>query len=315
MAKRDINIFGTSFLDLLSGALGAVILLYIIVPKLGITPDEFQEQKRLSEEISRLGLQLDELAGLIPNSQLDAIKAQMDAVIKAKVDLEKRIGELQVQNQQLQAQVADLQAKLQDALTALKKCEEMKAALDVDVGFKFKGKNILFIIDISGSMSSEDRIGQVKAGLKMLITTMGDEFSIDIMKFPDVSNGRDYSSLWSSVRAMNEQNLEQAKRYLNALKADGGTPTRATLLFALTNYSNISDIVLLSDGEPTVSGTSGDKDNIQDILSMVRNNNNQGIRINCIGVGNDFFDNKNADKVVFLRELALQNDNGFFFGF
>ena len=33
MAKKDINIFGTSFLDLLSGALASVIILFVIVPK------------------------------------------------------------------------------------------------------------------------------------------------------------------------------------------------------------------------------------------------------------------------------------------
>ena len=34
MARKEINIFGTSFLDLLSGALAAVIILFIIVPKM-----------------------------------------------------------------------------------------------------------------------------------------------------------------------------------------------------------------------------------------------------------------------------------------
>jgi hypothetical protein len=37
----------------------------------------------------------------------------------------------------------------------------------LDVGFKFKGQNIVFIIDTSLSMLTEDRMGQVKAGLKM----------------------------------------------------------------------------------------------------------------------------------------------------
>ena len=31
MARKEINVFGASFLDLLSGALGAVIILYILV--------------------------------------------------------------------------------------------------------------------------------------------------------------------------------------------------------------------------------------------------------------------------------------------
>ena len=44
MARKEINIFGTSFLDLLSGALGAVIILFIIVPKMSV-----QQQEALQE--------------------------------------------------------------------------------------------------------------------------------------------------------------------------------------------------------------------------------------------------------------------------
>ncbi len=36
MARKEINVFGTSFLDLLSGALAAVIILFVIVPKLSL---------------------------------------------------------------------------------------------------------------------------------------------------------------------------------------------------------------------------------------------------------------------------------------
>jgi len=34
MARKEINVFNVSFLDLLSGALGAVLLLFIVIPKL-----------------------------------------------------------------------------------------------------------------------------------------------------------------------------------------------------------------------------------------------------------------------------------------
>lgn len=51
MARREINIFVTSFLDLLSGALGAVIILFIIVPK--IVPDVYTVYEIPSVSVSK----------------------------------------------------------------------------------------------------------------------------------------------------------------------------------------------------------------------------------------------------------------------
>ena len=44
MPKKEINIFSISFLDLLSGALGAVIILYIIIPKLNAEEIELLDE-------------------------------------------------------------------------------------------------------------------------------------------------------------------------------------------------------------------------------------------------------------------------------
>ena len=48
MKRKEINVFGTSFLDLLSGALAAVIILFVIVPKgVSINPDLIKEVKEI----------------------------------------------------------------------------------------------------------------------------------------------------------------------------------------------------------------------------------------------------------------------------
>jgi ABC-type enterochelin transport system ATPase subunit len=59
---------------------------------------------------------------------------------------------------------------------------------NVDLGFKFKGKNILFILDTSGSMQSKNRIDGVKGGLKLILNSFSDEYQTNIIFFPDYSN-------------------------------------------------------------------------------------------------------------------------------
>jgi len=85
------------------------------------------------------------------------------------------------------------------------------------------------------------------------------------------------------------------------------------MLFALENYQNISDIVLLSDGAPTYHN-SNKKDDIYDILEVIRKENTRKVQINCIGVGSEFTKDKTSDRYKFLSQLAQEHE-GFFVGF
>lgn len=55
MKRRDLNIFSVSFLDLLSGALAAVIILFIVVPKMTV------EEKAAVETMEELELEAEKL--------------------------------------------------------------------------------------------------------------------------------------------------------------------------------------------------------------------------------------------------------------
>ncbi|MFY0672943.1 MAG: VWA domain-containing protein [Bacteroidia bacterium] len=347
MARKEINLFSASFLDLLSGALGAVIILYILVPKLTIPVEEFEEQKKLSEEVGKLGVAIEDIADLIPQEQLDAIKSQMEEVISAKNALEKKIAGLQQgleeclkSNEENVKKILALESELEKTKKALDaanseienlrpykewmdkcnftpedECPEV-ASLNVDVGFKFKGKNLLFIIDASGSMDSEGRMGQVQAGIKMLITTMGSDFNCDVMWFGEPEPANYFGAQFSSLQAMNDVNKKETFKFINNLKPGGGTPTGIVLEHALTHggYSNLTDIILLSDGIPSVP----ENVTTNEILSMV-SRLNQNVAISTIGVGKHMIDPDPSDLEQlearnFLEQLAQQN-NGFFYGF
>ena len=145
MARKEINIFGTSFLDLLSGALAAVIILFIIVPKMT------SEQQSALEEIERMNVQMEDLNHLmerlqnsVPQDVYEEIQAQMEALrntadelreqaqqmqerlaaaesenqrlrreLEQRQDVRQQNEQLQRQNEQLQQRISQLEAQLQ----------------------------------------------------------------------------------------------------------------------------------------------------------------------------------------------------------
>ena len=293
---REINVFSVSFLDLLSGALGAVIILFIIVPH-SKTKDKTPEEKTAkSQPQTAIPDTTPVPAAPTPDVAPKDTAAMEEELKKLKNDKNKLMGE----NQKLNQQIVNLSTS------------DKTYGLPVDVGFKFKGKKIVFIIDVSGSMYKEDRIGQVKAGLKMLITSMSTDFYVDIIQFPDGLN-YNFRPLWSYLQMIGPDNKKAIYNFLLNLKPFGATPTRNALTYVLKRYNGLTDIVLLSDGAPTIEA-SDRPDDIYSILEEVKRLNTTGIQINTIGVGSDFLHDTQNDKYVFLHHLA-QEHQGFFVAF
>lgn len=98
MARKEINIFGTSFLDLLSGALGAVIILFIIVPKMS------SQQQETLQELEALDIQVDQLSELV--EQLESSVSQ-----EVYEQLERQLEDMRTTMRALEAQAERLQAE------------------------------------------------------------------------------------------------------------------------------------------------------------------------------------------------------------
>lgn len=277
--RREIQLFSISFLDLLSGALGAVIILYIAVPKGKVTE--------------------------VPTD--DPVKEMM----------QKDLVEANTKWLKAQEEIKELKDKLiiaQATKAEEERKEEPKPAsgADLDIGFKFKGKSIVFLIDTSYSMVDEDRMGQVKAGLKMLLTAMPSTYKIEVVQFPFGSRAP-FRAMWGTTKQTTGYNKLDAFDFIYRLSPNGGTPTRDVLLYALRNYPDMTDLVLLSDGAPSYHN-SNKKDDIYDIMNMVRQENTRKVQINTIGVGAKFIQDKTSTQYQFMSLLAEQS-GGFFVGF
>ena len=144
---------------------------------------------------------------------------------------------------------------------------------------KVLNKNLVFVIDSSGSMSGK-KIKQAKEAMRFVINHLdkGDKFSL-----VDFDDG---VSLFSPrLLPANSENMERALSFVDEIEDSGGTNINDALLQALRmietgerpNY-----ILFLTDGLPTVGVT-----RIADILKNIRNANEQRTRVFVFGVGYD----------------------------
>ncbi len=287
--RRESAPFNLALLDIITGALGAVIILYVAVPKANPLEEKMDEIKemveRKEENIKELKAELE---------QLKVLRASAQKAILENEDLRKQISETNIEEKVVE------QKKENDGQT-------------LDIGFKFKGRSIVFAIDTSRSMLDEDRMSQVKAGLKMLLLSMPKGYAIEIVQFP---NGRRsaYRSLFGQLKPLGIEAKFDAMDFIYAMKPLGATPIRDTLNYIFTNYKEITDIVLLTDGEPSIH-ESPIKDDIYDLLTHISKVNGvRKIQINAIGVGQEVLKDKTGNAYQFLKLLSEQH-GGFFVGF
>ena len=97
-ARKEINVFGTSFLDLLSGALAAVIILFVIVPKMSSADQEaLREIQEAEVQVTDLAEMVRQLENSVPHEQFDAIMQQIEDLQNTIERLSEQVSIMQQQ--------------------------------------------------------------------------------------------------------------------------------------------------------------------------------------------------------------------------
>ncbi|XP_072238214.1 inter-alpha-trypsin inhibitor heavy chain H4-like isoform X2 [Leuresthes tenuis] len=156
-------------------------------------------------------------------------------------------------------------------------------------------KNVVFVIDQSGSMSGK-KIQQTRTALVHILNDLVEDDFFGLITF-------DHDILhWKRelVRATSD-NLQRAKSYARNIQSRGSTDINAAvlegtrLLNAHTREGSASILILLTDGDPTSGETN--PDNIQ---SNVRQAIAGKFPLYCLGFGFDV-------NFEFLEKMSLQN--------
>lgn len=166
---------------------------------------------------------------------------------------------------------------------------------EADLGTTALSKDIIFVVDKSGSMGGE-KIAQVKSVFTGIISELPPDDFFNIIFFD--STVRAFST---RLMEANTQNKADAANFVNSLDASGGTNINQALLDALGMFISGSErvpiIVFLTDGAPTDGITSP-----YVIRRNVRDANSAQVSIFTIAFGIE--DEGNYD---FLRALSLEN--------
>ena len=142
---------------------------------------------------------------------------------------------------------------------------------------KIINKNLIFVLDSSGSMSGK-KMDQAKEAVRFIINHLekGDKFAL-----VDFDDGVDVFS--SHLVPADARNRERALHFVDEIEDSGGTNINDALLQALRmvgQEERPSYVLFLTDGLPTVGVTE-----IADILRNVSRANSLNTRIFVFGVG------------------------------
>lgn len=144
---------------------------------------------------------------------------------------------------------------------------------------KTSSKNIIFILDTSGSMQG-DKIRQAKGALAFCLNSLNEKDRFNIIDFDD-----EIKSFKTSLVRADHENIREALSFVEKCEAEGGTDINDALLTSLKQIEgngNASFIIFLTDGLPTVGET-----DITKILENVKDANHSTARIFVFGVGYD----------------------------
>ena len=151
-------------------------------------------------------------------------------------------------------------------------------------GLEIHGKGALFILDVSGSMSADDRISKLKGQMSNLLTALQNKSAN--LRYGILTFGESVDSCFSArgMALNDEKNHKQAVQFVDRIQADGGTPMCEAFNHALTRIlpeGNIDTLVFLSDGQPSDGTPAMVLDLAQRIHTQFK------VRIHCISIGEE----------------------------
>lgn len=299
--NRDTTVFTTSAIDLFASALGAFILLVMILfpyYRNAGSDDAFAKTQEIQEQRRLAAGKIEELLAAQRISQSEV------------QDMDEANRGIQAAISRMREKMGDIKTQLaEDPVVAPEPIEEIveepePEALVAGVEFSILGlateaKTFVIVVDMSGSMLSYTDL-MIKS-VQEVLEPLNESNQFAIMGY----QGNPAPVLWTypnrGLAQGTPENVASAREFARSLarRFSGSTPTHYALLSALEYPADA--IILMSDGEP---------DNapgfiIQDVASLNRYEHKE---IHTVAIG-DYTQNRGL--VMFLQTLARQNGGDF----
>lgn len=145
-------------------------------------------------------------------------------------------------------------------------------------------RDIVFVIDVSGSMAGE-KIQQARNALKYLVTKLGDGDRFNIIPFSS------FADPWQKGLVSAKDRRADALAFAGTLIAQGGTDIAgafdAAASILMTDPARPSYIIFMTDGQPTMGETTDPKKILAKVISAKNGKGGESLRLFTWGVGYD----------------------------
>ena len=303
--RRSFEVFSLSAVDLFASAMGAFLIITIIM-----MPD-YQKEVRSQGDLQFL----EELAGKT-QAELDQSEAGMAGILKALQAAQTRQRKLEAQEATVSSEIKTLEAKKQarneqpppppPEPEAQEEEAKPKAVSFRFLGLKTKKTRILFLMDMNGYLAQHQAL--VRATVVRALDSLQPGYEFAILGFQQLDSGPKYYR-WpagNSLVKVSASSRAQALRFLNSLAGDFRGSSSLLGAFEYAFASPADAIILLSDGlpNPEFNGNLSSTRLVRSItLANTRNR-----EIHTVTVG-DYF--KYSGTVEFMEALARANSGGF----
>src|SRR5215212_8912559 len=164
--------------------------------------------------------------------------------------------------------------------------------------FERKDASLTFVIDVSGSMDMDNRLGLVKRSLELLVEQLGPRDSVSIVVYGteahvvlDPTTGSDKGTILEAIYSLHPE---------GATNAEAGIRLGYQMAMLAFNPEGINRVIVCSDGVANVGVTGPDA-----ILEEVRHYVEENVTLTTIGFGMDNYND------VLMEQLA-DNGQGFY---
>ena len=145
---------------------------------------------------------------------------------------------------------------------------------------EYSAKDVVFVVDTSGSMAAEGKMEKARSALLYGISILrpADRFNV-------ISFAGEEHLMEPGLIAADAQGRQRGEAFVKALRPVGGTNINQSLLASLSQFKDDNRpriLVFMTDGLPTV-----DETNVPRIIENVRKAIRPGIRLFTFGVGYD----------------------------
>lgn len=300
--SRETSVFNISAVDLFASALGAFILLVMILFPYYRNAGDDSAHSRIQDILEQRNLAAGEMVELLASQQ--RAEDELEQLNEANQGIEKRLSRKRTELKDLKTQLAEIPVVKPVPVEEIIPEEEPVGTTAMSefsiLGLATNAKSFVFVIDMSGSMMAFSEL-MLDSVLDMF-RQLDDTNSIAIVGF----QGDPSPVIWNyperqQLMQVTPENLRQASEFVIGLsrRFAGSTPTHAALMAALQYKADA--IILLSDGAPDTNPAYI----IQDITNK---NRFAGMEIHTVAIG-DYTQNRSL--VMFLQTLSQRNNGDF----